>query len=61
MDLPHYQAETAMVEKVEILEQGVLEERGVLAQQVQGLRDLRAPTAVVVAVVVLIQLFHLLP
>jgi hypothetical protein len=32
MDLPHYQAETAMVEQVEILEQGVLEERGVLAQ-----------------------------
>jgi hypothetical protein len=31
-DLPQYQAEMAMVEQVEILEQGVLEGRGVLAQ-----------------------------
>jgi hypothetical protein len=31
-DLPQYQAGMAMVEQVEILEQGVLEGRGVLAQ-----------------------------
>jgi hypothetical protein len=61
MAKPHLVVVRVMAAQVETLAaEAVPVERAVLAQQVQGLWDLRAQTAAVAAVAVLIKVVHML-